>query len=343
MVNRDPQSQLLPSVELLSVVVVARNEALFLPGLLRDLLAQDFPAASTEILLIDSLSEDDSKRLMLDFQQTHHQYQRVLVLDNPGRYLPQACNLALEAFQGDALVRIDAHASVPTDFLRLSAECLNDGYYVCGGRRYMALAPTGPWRMLLLAAENSSFGSGGATYRRAGKAGPARSVFHGAYRREVFVRVGAWDERLLRAEDNDMSYRIRQAGFVIYLDPNIISTQFIRSTLRGFLRQKAANGYWIGRALLIQPGCVGLFNLIPALFLLALFGTIVMGFLLSWLPFLLLASLYFLAAVAAGILSFRSGPDASWRFTFLPLLFLLTHLGYGGGTLLGCLRGMFRH
>ena len=213
MTATNQQSRLLPPVLLLSVAVVARNEQEYLPGLRADLREQDFPAAATELLLIDSLSQDDTRELMLTFQRDNPQFQRVDVLSNAGRYLPQGCNLALREAGGDALLRVDAHASLPPDFLRRSVECLNDGYYACGGRRLMALRRPGPWRDLLLAAETSWFGSGGATYRRVARPGPAKSVFHGAYRREVFTRVGTYDERLLRTEDNDMSFRLRQAGY----------------------------------------------------------------------------------------------------------------------------------
>ncbi|MDR2671969.1 MAG: glycosyltransferase family 2 protein [Coriobacteriales bacterium] len=334
---------LLPAVELFSVVVVARNEQDYLPFLLADLREQDFSAANTEILLIDSLSTDGTKQLMANFRDANPQYRRVVVLDNQGRFLPHGCNLALREARGDALVRIDAHASVPPDFLRKSAECLNDGREVCGGPRPPVLRHPSPWKNLLLTAEKSVFGSGAALARRGTKPQAVKSVFHGAYRREVFERVGHYDERLRRTEDNDMSYRIRQAGYTIYFDPAIHSTQYIRASLGGFLRQKLSNGYWVGRTLPIQPGCIGFFNLVPAFFVLALILGTITGLLWSWLPVLLVVVAYLLAAVAATVLAYRSSQASGGRLALLPLLFFAMHVAYGLGTLVGLVRGLIKH
>ena len=87
---------------------------------------------------------------------------------------------------------------------------------------------------------------------------------------------------------------------------------------------------------------MGLLNLAPTLFVLALLVTLGVGLFLNWLPLLLLAVVYLATSILASALSFRAAATASWRFACLPLLFLLMHLGYGAGTLLGALRGLFR-
>ncbi len=73
-----------------------------------------------------------------------------------------------------------------------------------------------------------------------------KSMFHAAYRRKVFETIGGFDERLARTEDNEIHYRMRKAGFKLCFDPEIISYQHIRPDLGKMLKQKYANGYWIG-------------------------------------------------------------------------------------------------
>jgi GT2 family glycosyltransferase len=334
---------LLPAIDLLSVAIVARDEQDSLPALLRDLTAQDFPKQQTEVLLIDSMSSDETLLIMEQFRELQTGYHKVVVLQNHNKLIPHGHNLALQEYGGDALIKIDAHATVSPDFLRNSVAALNDGQYVAGGRRETLLRRDGAWKQVLLSAENSIFGSGGASYRRKQQPGYVKSVFFMAARREVFARVGSYDERLLRTEDNDISYRIRQAGYQIYFDPEILSFQYIRSTLPAFLRQKATNGYWIGRTLLIQPGCIGLFNLVPAIFCLAIIAAVVLGLFANWLPLVLLACAYLIACVIGTALSIKAQPQTNWRNLALPPLFLAMHLGYGLGTITGIIRGLFRN
>lgn len=82
-----------------------------------------------------------------------------------------------------------------------------------------------------------------------------KSLFHGAYRREVLEKVNGFDEQLGRTEDNEFHYRIRQAGYQICYSPEIISYQHAVSTLPGMLKQKYGNGYWVALTLKACPGC----------------------------------------------------------------------------------------
>lgn len=103
-----------------------------------------------------------------------------------------------------------------------------------------------------------------------GEARYVDTLAYALYRREVYDRVGLYDERLRRTEDNDMHYRMRKAGYRFYFSPDILSWHAARKTLRGQLNQKWGNGYWIGRTMRIQPRCFAPRHLIPALFVLAL-------------------------------------------------------------------------
>lgn len=72
----------------ISFCVIARNEEKALPHLLEDLLGQTFPKNQTEVLLIDSMSNDKTEAIMQAFSAAHGaEYHRVEVLPNPGRIL----------------------------------------------------------------------------------------------------------------------------------------------------------------------------------------------------------------------------------------------------------------
>lgn len=317
-----------------SFAVVAYNEAKTLPRLLEDLRAQDYPHEKIEVLLIDSMSADDTWAIMEQFARSGHDFARVVLLKNENKTLPYGCNVALKAYTGDAIVRIDAHASIPADFISKNVRTLGSGEDVCGGARPNIIDNDSSWSRTLLAAEQSMFGSSVASYRHSGQKRYVSSVFHGMYRREVYDAVGLYNEQLARTEDNDMSYRIRQAGYKICYDPDIVSYQHTRSTLKTMLRQKYLNGYWIGKTMGVSPRCFSVFHFVPFVFVLGILLTTV----LSWLGMPLLGQLMW-SAYGLLLVAFTAMELWSNGFTpvklLLPVLFLLLHLSYGVGTLVG--------
>lgn len=319
---------------IVSFAIVACNEEQFLPGLLEDLKRQDYPHEKMEILLIDSMSTDKTWEIMLDFEKKNRDFARVLALKNHGKNIPRGHNLALDHYRGDALIRVDAHASVPHDFVSKHVAVLEGGEMVCGGRRPNIIRGDSPWKKTLLAAEMSVFGSGGAQYRRGSISCYAKSLFCGMYRREVYERVGRYDVRLDRTEDNDMAWRVRKAGYRLCFCPDIVFYQYARPTLRGMLRQKFQNGCGIGKTLWINRYCVSLFHLVPFGFVVsALVAALAVCAGLIW-PLGALWGTYGVAALAFALPEFWKRPFYPGKL-LLPVLFALLHVSYGLGTLVG--------
>ena len=231
---------------IVSVCVVAYNEEKVLGNLLNDIKAQDYEHSKIEVVLIDSMSTDHTKDIMRDFQQQmSDDFKKIQVLENLKKKQASGWNVAIRNFSGDVMIRVDAHASIPPEFVRKNVEILESGEMVSGGPRPNMIDESTPWKETLLLAEQSMFGSSMASYRRSQKKQYVKSLFHGAYRREVLEKVNGFDEQLGRTEDNEFHYRIRQAGYQICYSPEIISYQHARSTLPGMLKQKYGNGYWV--------------------------------------------------------------------------------------------------
>ena len=68
---------------LITVCVVAYNEEKVLPGLLDCIKAQDYPHDQMEILLVNSMSADGTKKVMEDFAKDNSDFYGIQVLDNP--------------------------------------------------------------------------------------------------------------------------------------------------------------------------------------------------------------------------------------------------------------------
>lgn len=320
-----------------TVCVIAYNEEKTLPRLLEDIKQQDYPAGQMEILLIDSCSEDGTMQIMQKFAEENQQYIRVTVAENRKRILPAGWNVALKLFQEEVILRIDAHARIPSDFVRKNVECLESGEYVSGGPRPNLPEEDTPWQRMLLLAESSMFGSGIASFRRETKKKYVKSMFHPAYRREVFEKAGTYDERLVRTEDNEMNYRIRECGFRLCYDPSIHSWQYTRSTLKKMLRQKYANGYWVALTLKICPKCMSVYHFVPFIFMLAVIGSTVLALFGKSGPAKILWGTYGVAAAGMSMLAVKGEKKHPFQL-LLPGIFLLLHGSYGIGSLVGLLK-----
>ena len=317
-----------------SLCVVAYNEESCLPNLLKDIESQTYPHNLTEIILIDSFSTDSTKQIMQEFAETANSYIRVCVVDNPKKILAAGWNIAIANSSCDVIIRVDAHAHIPFDFITKNMDIQEKGEYITGGMRPCIIDNPTPWKETLLAVENSLFGSSISKERKSAKVSYVKSMFHAAYRRDVFAKVGNYNEKLFRTEDNEIHYRIRKAGFQLFYDPNIVSYQYARNDLKRMVKQKYANGYWIGLTLGVCPGCISLFHFVPFCFLLGILFTTITALMSVWQFSAVMWTSYLLFSLFA-MLNVVGNKMANRYTILMPALFLIIHTSYGLGTLVG--------
>lgn len=320
-----------------SFIIVARNASSSIGKLFEDIRNQTYEHNRIEIILIDSKSEDNTKELM---QKFHGHFNRIVAIDNLRKNLPCGWNIALKESKGDIIVRVDAHASIPNDFIENIVANFEKKEMIVGGPRPSVIQEQSPWQKTLLFAETALFGSGIAIYRRAEKEQYVNSVAHGAYSRKVFETVGGYDERLIRTEDNDMHYRMRKAGFKILFDPKVKSYHNVRNDFSKMVKQKYSNGFWIGMTMGIQPKCFEAYHFVPLFFVLAILATAILAIVGYPLFLISLAILYCAANIFMTLLS-MPGKGFEIPYLILPILFLILHLAYGIGTVIGLIRMPF--
>lgn len=323
-----------------SFCVIAYNEEKALPSLFEDIRNLDYPHEKMEIVLVNGMSTDKTRQLMEQFAQEQNQFIRVAVVDNPKKKQAAGWNVAIREAKCDIIMRIDAHTMIPEDFVSKNVKCIMEGEYVSGGARPNIAEEETSWGHTLLLAETSMFGSSIAPYRNGQEKTYVKSVFHGAYRREVFEKAGLFDERLGRTEDNEMHYRIRKAGYKICYSPDIISYQHTRNTWKKMIQQKYGNGYWIGLTLGVCPQCFSLYHFVPLGFVLAILFTGA----LALLGYKFLFSALLLAYTAVDLLMAVTAvvkEKKYWYYLLLPVIFVSLHLAYGWGTLWGIIKMPF--
>lgn len=317
-----------------SILIPVRNESAHIEKVLQAVLGQDYPANLLEVYVMDGHSTDNTKILVADFQQ---RFANVYLIDNPQRIVPAGMNLALVRARGDIIIRVDGHTIIAPDYVRQCVSAIQDsGADNAGGK----MSPVGrtPFGQAVVIATSSPFGIGNARFHYSDQVEWVDTVYLGAWRREVFQRVGLFDEEMVRDQDDEFNYRLRASGGRILLDPRIRSTYTVRSTPRALWKQYFQYGYWKVRVLQKHPRQMSPRQFVPPLFVLALLlGLAGSAFSPPGRGFLaLIVGLYLLADLAAALLtSARRG----WKhLPRLPLVFAILHLSYGCGFLAGLVR-----
>lgn len=323
-----------PECPLVTVIIPMYNERNYISACLKTLVEQDYGRDALEVLVVDGMSSDGSRAIVLEWSQ---RYRHIRLLDNPKRVTPAGVNVGVRAARGDVIIRVDAHSFVAPDFVRRSIECLQRSGADCVGgplqyvgESFMATA--------ISVAMASPFGVGNALFRYSRKEQFVDTVAFGAYRKEVFDRVGLLDENLATNEDYDLNYRIRKAGGKIFLSPTIRSFYHNRASLPGLWEQYFRYGFWKVRMLCKYPESIAPRQVIPPAFVLSLLLTLLLGALFREFAYLFLAIIatYLTCSLVTSVLiASRRG----WRYLpFLPLAFVCLHVGWGTGFLWGLFR-----
>ena len=324
---------------LVSVIVPCRNEQAFIEGLLASILASDYPRL--EVIVADGMSSDRSRDLL---NQCASRDPRLRVIDNPERITPVALNRAIAASTGEIVIRFDAHAVMPGDYVRRCVELLeSSGAQNAGGSIRTLPQSQGPFSGPIVAALSSRFGVGNSAFRTSssgtsgpGETGPrqADTVFGGCWRREIFSRIGGFNEKLVRSQDIEFNLRLRRAGGKIVLDPGIVCDYYARADLASFLAHSFSNGVWAVLPFAFSDiVSVRARHLIPLAFVTSLAVSIALPF-----PWSIAAAAAYAAANLAASAHIAITRRGSIYLALMPIAFLSLHLAYGLGSVWGFIK-----
>ena len=247
------------------------------------------------------------------------------VVENPTGSTPAGLNLAIAESNGDVIVRVDAHAEIPPDYVSSVVRILEDtgadnvgGMQVPVGRNF--------WERAIAEAMASPVGSGNARYRIGGVAGPVETVYLGAYPRSTLQRLGGFDGRFIRNQDFELNQRIRASGGVVWFDPSLRVQYRPRGSLTALARQYFGYGTWKRAFARVHPGSLQLRQIVPPALVLALIVALALS--LVWPLFLLVPAGYLAGLVIAGVFAV---PRARTASIGVPAALATMHLSWGLG------------
>jgi len=318
---------------LVSVIIPMRNEGDHIRPCLEAVLAQDYPTAYMEILVVDGRSTDNSRRIVAGYAQ---QYPHLNVLDNPRQNTPAALNVGIRAARGKYVIRVDAHTIIAPDYVRQCVDLLEKTEVANVGGRMQPVGQTYVGQVIALST-TSPFGIGDSKFHYDSRAQFVDTVYMGAFRKEIFDQVGLFDETLIRNQDYELNIRIRKSGGKILLSPKIISHYTPRSSLLALWRQYFQYGRWKVRTVRKHPQSLRWRQTVAPLFVAAVLGSLLLAF--FWTPgqwlFALVIGSYLLANLVASTIAARQG---GWAYLpVLPLVFAVIHFAWGLGFWYGVL------
>jgi GT2 family glycosyltransferase len=311
----------------LSIVVPCYQEASHIHEALAAVLASAGERTNIEILVVDGGSTDGTREQVRSMTAVDA---RIRLLCHSQRHTALSLNLGIEQARGQAIAILGAHTAVVPDWIPAIERALQEhpeAWAVGGVLDTVAENRTG---QAISLAQSSVIGVGNSRFRTGGEPGYVDTVIFGAYRREVFQKVGGFDPELVRNQDDEFNIRILAAGGRLYFDPRIRCRYYARSSLKGLWRQYYQYGFWkvrvrqkIGRLGSWRQYVPASFVAGGAVFLLAAFG-IVNG----WQFLLGYFALYTAAVTGGSLLAVRG------RYQLLPLVGLAAatmHAAYGLG------------
>ena len=326
-------------MRIVSIIIPCLEERDFIRGCLDSVRRFELPPQTDiEVFVVDGMSKDGTREIVTEMAGADS---RLRLIDNPGRIQSTALNRALRLAHGEFIIRLDAHSFYPSDYLLLCLETADrTGADNVGGLFITQARGEGYRAAVVQALTTHAFGVGDAGYRLDANEGPADTVPYGCFRREIFERVGAYDERLVRAQDYELNSRIRRAGGSVWRNPKIRVLYYQQPNLIRFLRKQIEkeapyNAYlWY-----VAPYAFAWRHAITGIFAAGVLGGVALA------PFVPLAKWAFAAAMVLYLLlGIGAAVQQSVRYRqplhviTLPICFFLYHFLHGTGVLYGLAR-----
>lgn len=319
-----------------SVIVPIRNEEKYIGRLLDDLLQQDYPAENIEVLIMDGMSQDNTRDIVKSYSK---KFPYIKLIDNSCQYVPQAMNKGIKSANGDIIVRMDAHSYYPPNYISSLVEKLIDleADNVGGSIETLPACPSLACNAFSLVMSHP-FGVGMSRFRTQTPTEPIEvdTVPFGCFKKTIFDKIGLYDEDLIRNQDDELNARLRNNGGKIFLIPDIKIKYHARDSFNKLMLMFFQYGLYKPLVNLKLGSVASVRQFIPLLFVLGLFIPIPFLF---FFPNIIYFSVLILSLHAGVNLLISCSVSYKEKNIFLiPYLFaafLLVHLSYGMGYLKG--------
>jgi len=294
-----------------SIIIPVKNEEKFIEECIRLLFNQTYPKKKFNVFIIDGMSSDGTREIVNQFmaksllsKRANIKFPEIRMLDNPKGERASALNIGIKEAEGDVIIRIDARTRIPPNYIEKCVKTLQEtGADNVGGVQKPIIYSIPSSKRQLMTQEaigivlSHPFGIGNAQFRLGKKSGYVDTVYLGCFRREVFNKVGLFDEdAIVISEDADINQRIRNAGGKIYLNKNIIAYYYPRDNFKDLWKLYFRYGGAKAGNLIKRKKLTAIRQIVPPSFLVSVIILILLSFLTRYVFYLLIfiVSSYFI-------------------------------------------------
>ena len=100
---------------LVSAIVLCRNEEKFIGKCLDSIIANDYPNEKLEILVVDGMSEDGTRKIVEEYRKEHSS---IRLINNSKKLTPFAFNEGIRNSHGELVMIMSAHATYGIDYIK---------------------------------------------------------------------------------------------------------------------------------------------------------------------------------------------------------------------------------
>ena len=324
-----------------SVVLPIYKEELFIEKCILSILAQDYPKDRLELIFVDGMSPDRTREIIQEYAS---KYPFIHLLDNPDRTVPFALNKGIKFSQGDVIIRLDGHCDYPENYISILVKYLFELNADNVGGVWCTLPAKETTECYAIAIGSSHpFGVGGSEHKIGSKEiKRTDTVPFGCYKREVFDRIGYFDEDLIRNQDDEFNARLINHGGNIYIIPELVINYTSRDSMQKMRKMYYQYGLFkpLVNRKLGAPATIRQF--FPGLFLTGL----ILGGLLSIFSktilyiYLSVIAFYLLIGIVIGVKKAIKYHKIALIW-YMPFTFFNIHISYGIGYLTGLYKLLF--
>lgn len=326
---------------IISIIVPCRNEKAHICSFLDSVMSQQLESGwQLEVLIADGQSDDGTREMLEGYAR---RLSILRVIDNPGRIVSTGLNAAFAAAAGDVIIRMDAHTTYANDYILECIRVLEESGADNVGGPWIAEGH-GIWGNAIAAAFRSRFCCGGGRAHDPGYEGEVDTVYLGCWPRSVFGKIGLFDPDLVRNQDDEFNYRLRNFGGKLWQSPRIRSSYVARSSISALFRQYLQYGFWKVAIVRKHGEPASWRHVIPALFvssvILIPLSITVAAILGMQTAAIALATLFFAEMIvyvgaSVGAAASFANSLAPPALLLLPAVFAAYHVAYGLGFLMG--------
>ncbi|OFX21247.1 MAG: hypothetical protein A2033_11075 [Bacteroidetes bacterium GWA2_31_9] len=313
-----------------SIIIPCRNEEKYISQCIDSIINNGYDLNLLNIIICDGLSDDSTIEIINKYVS---KFDFIRLIKNHKQTTQYALNLGIEAINSDIKIILGAHAILYPDYISKCVEHINNNESLgCVGgiiENVIEDYKTG----IISKSMSSSFGVGNVHFRTAEKDGYVDTVAFGAYKNEVFEKIGLFDEELVRNQDDEFNFRLIKNGYKIYLDKTIKSKYFVRASFKKLFKQYYQYGYWKVFVNVKHKTITTIRQLIPLFFVLFLFTIPFSIFIHKYFSLFMISILSFYILISL-VTAFKLSKNIS-QTLLISYSFLILHLSYGFGYLEG--------